>query len=465
MVNRETLFISHATPQDNEFSIWLASRLEMMGYSVWIDKDGLLGGERFWPTIQKAILKSSKILLVYSKNIVTTEGILKQGIENELEYAKSIANEHNLKDFIIPLHIDNSPYNLAIGLPNINQISFENNWAEGLKVLKRKLEKDNVLQSFDTSESVMSEWYENEYVSNCAIVSKSELYFSSWWTVDEIPDKFYMYQFSNLVQAKAVRAGNKDVPISILSNVIASFDEHLNFNISTNDLDIKIEPDFKYSFTLSDILLGFISDKFPLHRDVENHFKRLLYCVITNHIRNKGFWKHEMANKRSAYFLPRYNNLKKVQFTYPHNDKKKSKAILGKFEDIGSWHYALSLQAMLFPFVGFSLTSHIVFTSDGFKVIDDDKKQHSFRRKKGKRFFNEEWRDLQLAFVSSLKEDDKIEVRISKDGRLFKMKCWPEMFWSEMGYDDPKTQMDLDKIEDYIEIDQPNEDIDNETNS
>ena len=52
---KDQIFISHATPEDNEFTIWLASRLEMLGYKVWIDKNELLGGERFWPTIQKAI--------------------------------------------------------------------------------------------------------------------------------------------------------------------------------------------------------------------------------------------------------------------------------------------------------------------------------------------------------------------------------------------------------------------------
>ena len=44
---KDQIFISHATPEDNDFTIWLASRLEMRGYQVWIDKNGLLGGERF----------------------------------------------------------------------------------------------------------------------------------------------------------------------------------------------------------------------------------------------------------------------------------------------------------------------------------------------------------------------------------------------------------------------------------
>lgn len=38
MSERDTIFISHSTPQDNEFSIWIASRLELLGYKVWVDK-------------------------------------------------------------------------------------------------------------------------------------------------------------------------------------------------------------------------------------------------------------------------------------------------------------------------------------------------------------------------------------------------------------------------------------------
>lgn len=80
-------------------------------------------------------------MFVYSKNIVTTEGILRQGIENELEYAKSIAAQDGLQDFIIPLHIDNSSYHLVIGQPNINHIPFNNNWADGLKQLLKNWRK------------------------------------------------------------------------------------------------------------------------------------------------------------------------------------------------------------------------------------------------------------------------------------------------------------------------------------
>ena len=102
---KDQIFISHATPEDNDFTIWLASRLEMRGYNVWIDKEKLLGGERFWQTIQKAIDSSRKFLLVYSNNIVR-DRMLKKGIEDELEYAKSIAGSKNDMDFVTDVALE-----------------------------------------------------------------------------------------------------------------------------------------------------------------------------------------------------------------------------------------------------------------------------------------------------------------------------------------------------------------------
>ena len=64
---RNSIFISHATPEDNDFTIWLASRLQAYGYNVWIDKQALLGGEKFWQEIDQVIRhKARKFLMVYS---------------------------------------------------------------------------------------------------------------------------------------------------------------------------------------------------------------------------------------------------------------------------------------------------------------------------------------------------------------------------------------------------------------
>ena len=70
--------------------------------------------------------------------------------------------------------------------------------------------------------------------------------------------------------------------------------------------------------------------------------------------------------------------------------------------------------------------------------IDTDK-IHSQRRAKGKRMFNEEWRDLFLAFLSALKKDDKIEIALSSNFVL-EMPVVPQVYWADFGYFDPKDK-------------------------
>jgi hypothetical protein len=52
---RDTLLLSHANPEDNEFTLWLALQLANEGYRVWCDLTKLLGGEVFWDNIEEVI--------------------------------------------------------------------------------------------------------------------------------------------------------------------------------------------------------------------------------------------------------------------------------------------------------------------------------------------------------------------------------------------------------------------------
>ena len=52
---RDVVFISHATPQDNDFVKWLGARLIGLGYNVWADVFELKGGTPFWRSIEEAI--------------------------------------------------------------------------------------------------------------------------------------------------------------------------------------------------------------------------------------------------------------------------------------------------------------------------------------------------------------------------------------------------------------------------
>jgi hypothetical protein len=105
---RNMIFLSHATPEDNEFARWLALQLANEGYAVWCDLTKLLGGEDFWKDIQEAIrTRSIRFLFVLSRTSNTKEGTLQ-----ELACAKAVAAalKPAVRDFIIDLKVDDLPY-------------------------------------------------------------------------------------------------------------------------------------------------------------------------------------------------------------------------------------------------------------------------------------------------------------------------------------------------------------------
>jgi hypothetical protein len=93
---RAIVFISHANPEDNDFTTWLAARLALAGYEVWSDITKLIGGEVFWKDIEDAIrLHSVKVVSVLSVSAPNKRGFMK-----ELSVADAIEGKGKLGDFI-----------------------------------------------------------------------------------------------------------------------------------------------------------------------------------------------------------------------------------------------------------------------------------------------------------------------------------------------------------------------------
>lgn len=456
---RDTIFISHATPNDNEFSIWLASRLELLGYKVWIDKNELLGGEKFWEKIDLVIRNEAvKVLLVYSEKILQDgqAGKLKDGVYKEFSLSESIAKQHpELADFITLIKIDQSPYNLFIGADRLTQVSFTDNWGNGLELLIEKFQKDNVPVS--EKQTDFSDWYITNLSIKNPIVSRKELYYTNWWSVDSFPDDFFIVRFDNETQAKAIYEQNQEYAISLIANCISTFNNNLNYKVKQEIDSFEITPSEIHKIRIADLLLGFESFIFPTHRDASNHFKKLFKRALHLFLKQRHLYWYELANKSNAYYhTPNSLPSTKVSFFYPYSNmrKPKRKNLFGKYLTLGKWHFAISSKVILQPFLGFSLKSHLVFTNNGFKAWEDKSTIHSHRRKKGKRMFNEEWRDLLIAFINSLKDDNGIIQIMVGENSMIKLKDNVELFWSDFGYLDPS---DATRQEIFVEVD--NDDV------
>jgi hypothetical protein len=222
---RDTLFIGHANPQDNEFAIWLYSRMRLEKYKVWCDLNDLIGGERdFWSEIQNVIKNAAcKYLLVFSKHTFT-----KDGVQDEYEYARSIAKESELKDFVIPLRIDNVPFNERIGINRYNVIDFSGgSWLPGLRKLFLKLARDQVPKSTESAPRI-SDWILNiQPGRNAGLVNQREKYYSNWWPINELPPKMYLFKYSFESQAEAIIKEGSSYPVVRHGNYLASFEQNI----------------------------------------------------------------------------------------------------------------------------------------------------------------------------------------------------------------------------------------------
>jgi hypothetical protein len=98
---RQALFISHANPEDNTFTLWLGAKLTALGYEVFADILRLKGGQDWERVLEDAIrIKAAKFLLV-----ATPHGVQKQGVRNEITIASDTARKINDNAFIVPLKL------------------------------------------------------------------------------------------------------------------------------------------------------------------------------------------------------------------------------------------------------------------------------------------------------------------------------------------------------------------------
>ncbi|HKZ42057.1 MAG TPA: toll/interleukin-1 receptor domain-containing protein [Candidatus Hodarchaeales archaeon] len=454
---RTTIFISHANPEDNDFAIWLCSRLSALGYEVWIDKNGLLGGEKFWEEIDQTIRYSAiKFVLIYSRNICYKDqvGKLKDGIYKEFSLAESIGRQERLKDFIQLLNIDGSARNLFIGADRLNQIAFSDNWAEGLEQLNEKLKKDDVPRSSAAFDTEFANWYENKYILRNGIIPKNEIYYTSYWPITALPSKFYLFHFESVKQASALYLSKElKYPLSKIANALASFSGDLPLRPTNSELEPPIKPKSSFEVNTNDVLQGFESSAFPTHRDASNHLKALLARTFHLLMKQRGLFWCGMSNKRQTYYFTAAGLRNgKIKFSYPISGKQKTKTLVGKHLSLGKWHYAISALPILQPIQGYSLKSHIVFTTNGFKPWDNKDKMHSHRRAKGRLMFNGEWRDLFLGFLSGLKNTDgSIDIQLT-DTFTLTMASSPLILESEFGYIEPVSKRRFDVLEQEITV-------------
>lgn len=449
---RDTLLLSHANPEDNEFTLWLALQLASEGYRVWCDLTKLLGGEVFWNDIEGVIRdRAVKVIYVLSRSSNAKDGPLR-----ELHLAQSLARRENFHDFVIPAHIDDLPYGeVTIELTRVNAISFDKSWAEGLATLLQKLETDGVPKVPAFNRTAVNDWWRSQFDAAHGVRNEPELVVSNWFKVEHLPDVLYEHKIMR------EKPGLLDFEMTELPHPgIWLNDLCLLTFAAADDFKEHLSPHFYVQQTRKIPVDDFVARNDAL-RDGPKYLAQLLRLAWDRKLR-KSLPAYEVADGRFSYYFKKGTVPDDTIYFVGADGKKGHRGVVGYKTLLGGrlryWHYALSAKPVIRPETFFMVKGHVLFSDDGINLWSNKDQMAKARRNQCKNWWNDEWRDRMYAAISHLGGDGPTVVFPLGATASFALSKNPLPFESPVSYLEPGEVLKDDDLADYDFEDDDNED-------
>ncbi|MDF7819856.1 toll/interleukin-1 receptor domain-containing protein [Runella sp. MFBS21] len=423
---KNTIFISHAQPEDNYFCSWIASKLRLLGYNVWLELDDLNSGSTFNAKVESVIRNEACLCLaVVSNAYINKLKIAYSGVSNEANLMLQLARGQ--EDFIIPFQIsDFAVYNLPMQFAGIDTINFNDNWATGLEKLIKFLNKKNI-QKVDKTDIILEEWYKS-IKHKSTVKEREERYYTNWFPI-YFPEKIYIHK-PNVLDWKETYK----IPYTFLrckDRIIGFFsEEECKKYIDVFSSDTYEIQSFFSNFDLD---LSETEDKLKLPNKL---LVNLVNKIFRNFLHSKNLSKYELSSKKEAFYfdsLPEESNrvsLKKY--------KKTNRTINGISNEY-KWFFAISGFANLYPFPHILISSHLYFTKKNGELINDPDMMQSLRRSVPSGWYNRKWFETLLAMSLKVSEDNDFwEINVGSSN-LFKIASLPYEVVSPLGYIEPQN--------------------------
>ncbi|QQS36929.1 MAG: toll/interleukin-1 receptor domain-containing protein [Ignavibacteriales bacterium] len=453
---KDTIFISHANPKDNDFARWISLKLINLGFKVWADVLKLKGGNYTWGEIENEIRNNTiKFLFITSRNSNQAEGCL-----NELSVADAVKrntkDDKKFKDFVIPLKIDELPHSeMNIFINKLFAIDFTKSWAIGLQDLLEKLEEDKVPLNKEYSPDFVSNWWNTVYIGGRKVKQQEDEYLSNWFRIIEFPEFINFHKFGRFINSKT-DIKNFKYPAVGFSNYLATFAYCFDF-MDELPKSAFYSPNDTFIIKTKDVF----SDSFPStliqKNEAKNVLTQLLKLAWEKKMKTRGFLEYVLANKKKCYALK--NN-------FNETNRIGRIKLVGTFRE-RTWHYALSSFPKYYPEFGLGIKAHILFSNDGEIFINSKKTQHSLRRRVGKNWWNFHWREKLLAMIEYLSEGNStIYFEVGSEEKIL-ISAESSTFYSAYSFNEPEKEIinvdeNIDTDEIYDESDEDEEEDDDD---
>lgn len=460
--NRNVLFLSHANPEDNEFTLWLALQLAKDGYPVWCDLTHLLGGERFWDNAEEAIrTRTVKFLYVLSRT-----SNHKRGPRDELQTAFNVARDNSITDFVIPLHLDDLPHReINVQLASINAISFEKRWAAGYNQLLQVLERAGVAKNPSFDPSAVTSWWRAQFSAIRGVRQEQNIYTSNWLPISTMPACLHLHTL--------VRASTGLMELSSPPPYAAFVDGIDLVSFAPAEDFVGQLGEFSIAGTRSFKIDEILSDSDSLRQDTRGMAKRWLIRLLTEAwnrwIGTRELAKYELSHGECYFFKkPNDNDSLSLGFIGVDGKQHRPRGVVGYKSKADRskryWHFGIQAKPMFYPQLLFSLSSHVIFSDDGQTAWTSPDRMHKARRRQCKNWQNDEWRDKLFATLNWL-SDAQASIRVPVGRALFVEACSrPLEFESPLAYSDPvkKAKITRSELEDLSVDHEQDDETDNE---
>lgn len=380
MQGRRAIFISHAAPEDNSFTIWLGAKLAAAGYEVWADVLKLNGGDDWQRKLEEALReRTCKVLLAANPTAVS-----KQGVRNEIQIASDVARKIDDPNFIIPLRL--APFEAPFLIAHAQYIDFSRGWATGLYELFEVLQQEFKVPTKQATGADL--WCSLQAIHGRPLENRSERLISNWLRIRKIPKTLFYYRKSELDHLGVVLS---------LPSV-----EHGDGFLTCEERDIK--------GSTRTLLEGALENGWPQlgisTQDMRNKFTNLANQGMELLLKARGLRLHEMANNRAAWWFG--NDLPDSRQSFRWDDTKGSRVLRGYSEKRRlHWHFGISAYYRGGPLRHYRIKTRLLFSEDGTTILPS-KRTHRTRHSFAKGWRNARWRDMLLASLYWLSNGESL---------------------------------------------------------
>lgn len=440
MSAKQSIFLSHATPEDNDFTRWLGAKLTLAGYDVWYDLERLKGGDMTWDKIERAIREETTRFIA----IISKESHGKDGVKKEWTLASNLEKKN--PGFVIPIRIDEFNFDdVTILFSGKNILDFHRDWFGGLTQLIETLQDAKISHASEPDAAQASLWWKAGLPAPIELKVQEERVESSWIPIVSLPLAVETATKPPQVNPIPVTEKNRSIPwFEHGTHVVGFAPRNMLIDLFKDQVPLKLGS----AYSTEDLLTGNVGfDRKVTAAEAHDRVLFLIRQAWDLAMEQSKLRRTELASRKTVWFVPKGLMQKDFFWFFDENKKKHRKQLVGHSDKFKiTWHYGVSMKPILGNIRRIELQAHVLFSEDSGALITSEARMHRLRRSFCKNWWNPRWRDFQRALLAYLSQgNDYIRLAVG-DGRYIELGASPFIFISPVRLTDTSNQANEEEI-------------------